>query len=191
MHTLHPWSGSFTPSSLLLLQRHFIEHGGSNHLHRGHGHHQAPRPVAMAVPAAAHPAVERPGAVRPRWRCCNAPVAMCPGGGTPCGSVAASAMSGRHAPHLRLAVPPRLSAHLSFCFPSTPFPTPSKSRGSTGWAPWLRREHAQLHGGAAAELTELHGDARGSRPGGAAAQHGKLPSRDRRGRRSRRGLLSR
>ncbi|CAD6245077.1 unnamed protein product [Miscanthus lutarioriparius] len=38
-------------------------------------------------------------------------------------------MSGRHAPHLRLAVPPRLSAHPSFRFPSTPLPTPSKSRG--------------------------------------------------------------
>ncbi|PWZ29243.1 Metal tolerance protein 8 [Zea mays] len=38
-------------------------------------------------------------------------------------------MSGRHAPHLRLAVPPRLSAHPSFRFPSTPLPTPSKARG--------------------------------------------------------------
>ncbi|OEL26976.1 Metal tolerance protein 8 [Dichanthelium oligosanthes] len=38
-------------------------------------------------------------------------------------------MSGRHAPHLRLAVPPRLSAHPSFRFPSTPLPTPSKTRG--------------------------------------------------------------
>ncbi|CAD6265453.1 unnamed protein product [Miscanthus lutarioriparius] len=38
-------------------------------------------------------------------------------------------MSGRHAPHLRLAVPPRLAAHPSFRFPSTPLPTPSKARG--------------------------------------------------------------
>ncbi|RLM60843.1 uncharacterized protein C2845_PM14G14580 [Panicum miliaceum] len=38
-------------------------------------------------------------------------------------------MSGRHAPHLRLSVPPRLSAHPSFRFPSTPLPTPSKARG--------------------------------------------------------------
>ncbi|KAF8702066.1 hypothetical protein HU200_033411 [Digitaria exilis] len=38
-------------------------------------------------------------------------------------------MSGRPAPHLRLAVPPRLSAHASFPFPSTPLPTPSKARG--------------------------------------------------------------
>ncbi|KAG2578772.1 uncharacterized protein LOC120678501 [Panicum virgatum] len=38
-------------------------------------------------------------------------------------------MSGRHAPHLRLSVPPRLSAQPSFRFPSTPLPTPSKARG--------------------------------------------------------------
>ncbi|PWZ58632.1 Metal tolerance protein 8 [Zea mays] len=38
-------------------------------------------------------------------------------------------MSSRHTPHLRLAVPPRLSAHHSFRFPSTPLPTPSKARG--------------------------------------------------------------
>ncbi|CAO2175367.1 unnamed protein product [Urochloa humidicola] len=38
-------------------------------------------------------------------------------------------MSGRQAPHLRLAVPPRLSAHPSFRYPSTPLPTPSKARG--------------------------------------------------------------
>ncbi|KAL5229823.1 hypothetical protein ABZP36_028599 [Zizania latifolia] len=37
-------------------------------------------------------------------------------------------MAGRHAAHLRLAVPPRLSAHPSFRFPSTPLPTPSKTR---------------------------------------------------------------
>ncbi|KAL6596105.1 hypothetical protein ACP70R_047469 [Stipagrostis hirtigluma subsp. patula] len=35
-------------------------------------------------------------------------------------------MAGRHAPHLRLAVPPRLSAHPSFRYPSTPLSTPSK-----------------------------------------------------------------
>ncbi|KAF7014471.1 unnamed protein product [Triticum aestivum] len=36
--------------------------------------------------------------------------------------------SGRHAAHLRLAVPPRLAAHPSFRFPTTPLPTPSKTR---------------------------------------------------------------
>jgi hypothetical protein len=33
-----------THSSLLLPRRHFNKHGGNNHLHRGHGRHQGPRP---------------------------------------------------------------------------------------------------------------------------------------------------
>ncbi|CAN6178772.1 unnamed protein product [Urochloa humidicola] len=38
-------------------------------------------------------------------------------------------MSGRRASHLWLAIPPRLSADLSFRFPPTPLPTLSKVRG--------------------------------------------------------------
>ncbi|KAM0905961.1 hypothetical protein ACQ4PT_016968 [Festuca glaucescens] len=40
--------------------------------------------------------------------------------------------SGRHVPHLRLAVPPRLAAHPSFRFPTTPLPTSSKTRLPAG-----------------------------------------------------------
>ncbi|CAM0955130.1 unnamed protein product [Alopecurus aequalis] len=45
-------------------------------------------------------------------------------------------LSGRRVPHLRLAVPPRLAAHPSFRFPSTPLPTPSKTRLPAGASPY-------------------------------------------------------
>lgn len=50
-----------THSSLLLPRRHFNKHGGNNHLHRGHGRHQGPRPVATVVLLLARPVLHGGG----------------------------------------------------------------------------------------------------------------------------------